>query len=117
MNYDELNTAVNTLLRSLPEHKCSLSIEHNRHKDYYETVEEYLNSIEDFYDLFSSEDALAKCIDTNEIWELQWYSNTLIGFNAIAAPTLLDLLLLASSSCGHIHKRILRLLRRRVSLI
>ena len=97
MTHKELDTAVNTLLRSLPEHKCSLSIVHNRHKDYYETVEEYLDSIEDFYDLFSSEDSLTKCIETNEIWELQWYPETPIGFEAIAAPTLLDLLLFAYS--------------------
>ena len=99
MTYEEherlkLGTAVSTLLRNLPEHKCSLSIEH--HKNSYETVEEYINR-KDFYK-FSSEEAKAKCIETDELWTMVWYPNAPIGFiNAIAAPTLIDLLLFATS--------------------
>jgi hypothetical protein len=102
MTYEEherlkLGTAASTLLRNLPRHKCGLSIEHNYHKNDYETVEEHLTGIEDFYK-FSSEEAKAKCIETDELWTMVWYPNAPIGFiNAIAAPTLIDLLLFAAS--------------------
>lgn len=77
-----------------PKHACSLSLEHNGHKGYYETVEDYIKGIED-HDLdidWSSETARARCIETNEVWELQWYPNTPIGFNLVMGPTLEEVL-------------------------
>lgn len=70
----------------LPPHKASLHLTHNQHKAYYETVEVYLRD-NDMLEFRSAEEQQA-CIDTNEIWELQWYPNTPISFYAIAAPTL-----------------------------
>ena len=70
----------------LPKHEASLHITHNLHKDYYQTVEEYLAQgskyEEELYDedeWLSPEDR-QKCIDTNDLWELQWYPRTPVGF-------------------------------------
>lgn len=71
----------------LPPHKISLHLNHNQHKAYYETVESYLVTDDGRLDFRSDEERQA-CLDTNEIWELQWYPDTPVGFYAIAAPTL-----------------------------
>ena len=67
----------------LPEHKCGLHLSHNEHRDVYETVEQ-------FYDPgdFVSEEEWLKAIKEDSVWVLQWYPNTPIGFNRIAASTL-----------------------------
>jgi hypothetical protein len=85
-------------MMNLPEHKASLSITHNQHKDYYQTVDEYINNELDPYEHydFENKEQREKCVRTNEIWEMQWYPNTPVGFNSIAAPTLEELLDYAS---------------------
>ena len=67
----------------LPEHKCGLYLEHNAHKDVYETIEE-------FYDpgAFVSEKERLKAVETNSVWKLQWYPDTPIGFYVVCASTL-----------------------------
>jgi len=67
----------------LPEHKCGLYLTHNEHRDVYETVEEFYN-VEDFISI----EELAKAIAEDSVWVLQWYPNTPVGFNRIAASTL-----------------------------
>jgi hypothetical protein len=67
----------------LPEHKCGLHLEHNEHRNYYQTVEECYDP-EDFV----SEEEWLKAIKEDSVWVLQWYPNTPIGFNRIAASTL-----------------------------
>lgn len=74
-----------------PPHKASLHLNHNQHKAYYESVEDYILSANARFD-FRSEEERQACIATNEIWELQWYPETPIGFCCIAAPTLEALL-------------------------
>lgn len=71
----------------LPPHKASLHLTHNNHTVNYETVEEYILREEERFDFRSGEEREA-CITNGEIWELQWYPNTPIGFCCIAAPTL-----------------------------
>lgn len=72
----------------LPKHKCGLYLTHNEHKDYYKTV---LQSIEDCdindVDWVSVEER-QKAIDSDELWELQWYPDTPIGFYIIRASSL-----------------------------
>lgn len=81
----------------LPEHKCGLYITHNEHKNYYLSVEEYIaDDISQRCD-WLNEEAKAKAIATNEVWTLQWYPNTPVGFNCVAAPTLEELLDFANS--------------------
>lgn len=58
---------------------------HNDHKDYYETVEEYVNVEKDY---FVSPEDLQKCIDTDELWGLQWYPETPIGFYKVNGSSL-----------------------------
>jgi hypothetical protein len=73
----------------LPSHKAGLYLTHNQHKDYYETVEEhveeYMNMSKD--DFVSLED-YQKCVDTDELWELQWYPETPIGFHKVNGSSL-----------------------------
>lgn len=67
----------------LPEHKAGLFLTHNEHKDCYD-------SIEMFYDPndFVSDDERNKAIAEDSVWVLQWYPETPIGFNIIAASSL-----------------------------
>jgi predicted anti-sigma-YlaC factor YlaD len=67
----------------LPEHKCGLHLNHNEHRNYYQTVAECYDP-EDFV----SEDEWLKAIKEDSVWVLQWYPNTPIGFTCIAASTL-----------------------------
>lgn len=71
-----------------PKHKCGLYLSHNQHKDLYETA---LHRIEysnlDVDDFISKED-MQKCINTDELWELQWYPDTPIVFYRVAGSTL-----------------------------
>lgn len=77
----------------LPRHKCSLFLEHNPHNLYCATVAQYL---EDLGDLdWGNDEAKARAIETNELWTLQWYPDTPVGFHQVAAPTLNEVLALA----------------------
>lgn len=81
---------------NLPKHSCGLYLTHNEHRDYYETVAQWLETRHDNGPAFQSEVARAVCIETNECWQLQWYPNTPVAFNHIAAPTLEELLAFAA---------------------
>ena len=67
----------------LPKHECGLYLTHNEHKDVYETIEQFYEP-EDFI----SPQEWEKAISENSVWVLQWYPNTPVGFNRIAASTL-----------------------------
>jgi hypothetical protein len=73
---------------NFPKHKCGLHLTHNEHKDYYENINEYLK--DDLYDedYFISTEDKQKCIDTDEIWILQWYPDTPVGFYRVCGSTL-----------------------------
>lgn len=83
-----------------PKH-ISLTIEHNAHKVNYQSVEQYLlylknlNSEPDF----PSEASKQEAINQNEIWEMIWYPENLVGFYKIAAHNL-DVLLAFSKEIG-----------------
>lgn len=78
---------------NFPKHKCGLYLQHNPHKDYYDRVETYIkdNDLEEW----ENEEAKQRAIETDEIWTLQWYPDTPIGFYCVAAPTLEEVLKLA----------------------
>lgn len=77
----------------LPKHKCDLKIHHNEPRAYYQTVAEYLEYHgENIISMWSSDSAMEKCIETNEIWTMHWYPNTPLGCYMVAAPTLEELL-------------------------
>jgi hypothetical protein len=54
--------------------KGSVSIEINPHKDYYQTIEEYINP-EDI-----NSKVLKKIIDSNTLVELQFHPDSTVGF-------------------------------------
>jgi hypothetical protein len=76
----------------LPPHKCSLTIQHNECRDMYKTVVEWVEDEHVSYFDWQNEECKQRAIDTNEMWTMQWYPNTPIGFVAVAAPTLEELL-------------------------
>lgn len=79
----------------LPEH-IGMHLRHNQHKLYYETVEDYLGRDESLMHEMAPAD-LAEMIRTGEIWELQWYPDTPVGFCIVYAPTLERALALANA--------------------
>lgn len=73
----------------LPSHKAGLYLTHNQHKDYYEKIEDHLQEYPGFDDdNFVSAEDRQKCIDTDELWELQWYPETPVGFHKVCGSTL-----------------------------
>ena len=77
-----------------PPHKCGLFLTHNEHRDYYETVEEWIRKGGEHYH-WESDEAMRRAIDTDECWAVQWYPETPISFHAVAAPTLSECLAFA----------------------
>ena len=81
----------------LPKH-IALELGRNPHLETYDSVRDWL-AYNDFYD-FQSDDHQQRAIADNEIWTLHWYPNTPVGFIAIAAPTLPELLAFAIDDDG-----------------
>lgn len=78
-----------------PAHKCGLFLTHNEHRDYYETLEEWINGgLGKQFD-WESDEAKQRAIKTDECWTLQWYPETPVSFHAVAAPTLDECMRLA----------------------
>jgi len=73
-----------------PKHKCSLTLQHNAHKDYYQPLADYIEE-NDWYNWISDE-AKQQALATDEIWTIQWYPDTPIGSYSVAAATLQELL-------------------------
>jgi hypothetical protein len=75
-----------------PKHECGLHLTHNQHKDFYEDISDYIQREPE---CFKDAASIARAIDTNEIWELQWYPTTPVGFFKVAAPTIEEVIALA----------------------
>lgn len=73
----------------LPKHKAGLYMNHNPHTTIYSTVNQYLEGYElkNPENWLSSED-MQKAIDTNELWRIQWYADTPVGFFVVLGSTL-----------------------------
>lgn len=78
-----------------PAHKCGLYLTHNQHRDVYEKVADKINDDDGPSIIWKDDEAKARAIDTDELWELQWYPETPISFYVVAAPTLEECLALA----------------------
>ena len=78
-----------------PKHKASLHLQHNDHKMSYMTVAQAIADEDHGYNDWVSEEQKQKAIETNDCWYLQWYPETPIGFNILAAADL-DVLLKAT---------------------
>ncbi len=81
---------------TFPEHPfpkhLTLSLRHNDHKSSYMTVAEYCETVQNDLENWVSEEQRLKAIETNELWELQWYPDTPVGF-CIKLAADLDVLL------------------------
>lgn len=82
------------LLKLLPQHECGLHLNHNDHKNVYETAEQWI--VDNDWCDWENDEAKQRAIATDSIWTLQWYPDTPVGFYAVAAPTLDELLARAS---------------------
>ena len=84
---------------NLPEHKASLTIRHNEHKDYYQTVKQFLDEREQMMNIedddWATPTSKERAMATDSLWELRWYPNTPVGFNMIFGATLEEVLLKA----------------------
>lgn len=82
----------------VPAHKASLTLTHNDHIDNYSTVAQAVSDRQHGYDerCWVSEEQKKKAIHTNDCWFLQWYPNTPVGFNILAAA---DLGVLLEAAC------------------
>lgn len=78
-----------------PRHDASLTLQHNDHKSFYQTVQQVIDTDSFRFINWVSEEQRQKAIDTNDAWTLQWYPNTPVGFCALAAADL-DVLLAAA---------------------
>lgn len=87
----DIETLAREFAAVLPPHKASLHLEHNPHLGYLQSVEQWDEEQEKWAD-WVSPDERAKAIATNEIWTLQWYPETPIGFHALAASSLAALM-------------------------
>lgn len=81
---------------NFPRHACSLTLTHNGHKDYYETIEEWEESKNKSGEVsWVNEEERTKAFAHGDVWEIQWYPRTPIGFYSLAASSL-DILLAAA---------------------
>lgn len=87
-----------------PEHKSGLSLEHDQHKNCYESIESWEQTLkacgnQDHADPVEfgwvSVEQRDKAIATDSVWCLQWYPDTPIGFCRLFACDL-DVLLKAA---------------------
>lgn len=79
-----------------PKHTASMHITHNDHKSNYQSLDEYLTDNSELFTL-ESEEARARAVATDEIWVLQWYPDSPVGFCIVAAPTFEEALRLANN--------------------
>lgn len=64
----------------LPKH-IALTIEHDHHKVYYETVEQYLQQGDlSNSDVWISEEDKQFCLENNTLWLVYWYPHTPVGY-------------------------------------
>ena len=75
----------------LPKHNCSLTLEHNPHKESYDDLDRYLIE-QELYDEFKDDASREESLVTDELWILHWYPDTPVGFYTVCAPTLDKLL-------------------------
>jgi hypothetical protein len=68
-----------------PKHH-QLYVTHNPHHTNYETVEQYFENEDNRIDIHTED--IKDCIRLGEIWEVQWYPITPMGFYCVAAASL-----------------------------
>jgi hypothetical protein len=86
-----------------PQHKASMHITHNQHKAYYQDIESYVaeEHLQIDSDDWATPTSRERCIANDDIWELQWYPNTPVGFNKVYGATLDEVLQAALTTEGN----------------
>lgn len=70
----------------MPPHKGACTISHNQHLNYYRTVaQDEEDNAEWYKGSWVSEESRAYAIANNELWSLQWYPETPVGFCNLCA--------------------------------
>lgn len=69
---------------TFPPHKGELSLTHNAHRSDYQTAEQWAAGETDWV----SDAERLRALETDEVWVLQWYPETPIGFHRVVASTL-----------------------------
>lgn len=85
----------------LPKHEAGLSLQHNEHRSYYDSIEKWEAAANhgdaDPVDFgWVSVEQRQKAIETDSVWELRWYPRTPVGFIRLIACDL-DVLLDAAA--------------------
>ncbi len=85
-----------------PRHAAGLTLEHNEHKNNYETMQRWEDGMRCGHEGESyeetgwvSEEQRAKAFATDSVWLLHWYPDTPVGFIRLIACDL-DVLLVAA---------------------
>lgn len=88
---DDFAALASQFAAALPVHSVTLHIVHNQHRSYYQSARDYLLTPHgreadpgDFVDA----DDYERCLAGDELWEIQWYPNTPIGFVCVFGSTL-----------------------------
>lgn len=68
------------LKKLLSKCKCSVCLEVNKHRDYYQTVEDYLSDMECGGPIDVDQEVRDKMIELDTVVEVQFYPDTPIGF-------------------------------------
>lgn len=89
-------TTAEALNDLLPPHKAGLFIEHNPHRNYYQSVGECLND----RGITLPEAELATAIERDELWLIQWYPETPVGSHSVAGASLATALMRAQGQDG-----------------
>ena len=81
-----------------PKHKAGMFISHNEHLGYYQNIEEAICEVDEKD--WVNEEEKRRALETGNIWRLQWYPETPVGFYTIVASTLEACLEGASDRAG-----------------
>jgi len=94
--------AVARFIAALPAHKASLHLTHNDHLSNYWTVAEFDQNETAMHGDASwvSEEQRQKAIALNEMWELQWYPDTPVGFYVLRGCDLWAVIAAATKGDG-----------------
>lgn len=78
--------AVSLLPPFMPPHKACCTIQHNDHLSNYSTVTQEMKHNPDwFVGAWVSDESRDYAIEHNELWSLQWYPESPVGFNNLCA--------------------------------
>lgn len=70
----------------MPEHKAGLFLAHDEHKLFYQDAAEWID--EQGSIVWAAEGERERAIETDSVWDLQWYPDTPVGSYRVLGATL-----------------------------